>query len=508
VTYLFKHALVQDAAYGLLLREPRRQLHARIAETLESKFSEIAENQPEVLARHCAEAGDIERAVALWGKAGRRSAERSALVEATEHLRRALDMIATLSSTPALRREEIKLHVELITPLLHVRGYAAPETRAAVERARALIEQSHARGESPEDPLLLFSVLYGLWVVNLVAFNGDVMRELAIQFLALAKAQSATGPLVIGHRQMGLSLLHTGDVTEGRTYLDHAIALYDPREHRPLATQFGQDIGAASHSWRSIASWLLGYPDAALADAERALKIARETRHLATLIYVLNFSFWSQVHIGDYATASALIDEYVPLQQNQLGTSFWTGWGMMQQGCLMTLTGNTSDAVRTIASGVEVLRSTGTTMWMPLFLSYLARANAENGQLQEAATKIGDAMSVAKTMKENWYEAEINRVAGEIALKGMEPEIAKAEAYFAAAIEIARKQKARSWELRAAMSMARLLHAQDRKRAAREVLAPVYSWFKQGFDTLDLRQAKLLLEELAQDQQLSATQSL
>jgi hypothetical protein len=168
---------VQDAAYGLLLREPRRHLHARIAVTLESKFSEVAENKPELLAQHWGEAGNIERAAALWGKAGRRSAQRSALTEATEQLRRALDMIATLSSTPALRRAEIKLHVELITPLLHVRGYAAPETRAAVERARALIEQSRELGELLEDPLLLYSVLYGMWVVNLVAFNGDMMRE-------------------------------------------------------------------------------------------------------------------------------------------------------------------------------------------------------------------------------------------------------------------------------------------------------------------------------------------
>ncbi len=153
--YLFKHALVQDAAYGLLLRELRRHLPARIAETFESKFSEIAENKPELLARHCAEAGNIERAAALWGKAGQRSAQRSALVEASEQLRRALDLIATLPSTPALRRDEIKFQVELITPLLHVRGYAAPETRAAVERARLLIEQAEALGEPPEDPLLL-----------------------------------------------------------------------------------------------------------------------------------------------------------------------------------------------------------------------------------------------------------------------------------------------------------------------------------------------------------------
>ena len=160
-TYLFKHALVQDAAYGLLLREPRRELHARIAETLESRFSDMAENKPELLARHYVEAGEIEKAAAYWGKAGLRSAQRSALVEATEQLRRALDLIATLPGTPARRREEIKLQVALITPLLHVSGYATPETRAAVERARLLIEQAEALGEPPEDPLLLFSVLYG-----------------------------------------------------------------------------------------------------------------------------------------------------------------------------------------------------------------------------------------------------------------------------------------------------------------------------------------------------------
>ena len=236
-TYLFKHALVQDAAYGTLLREPRRALHARIAETLESQFAEIAENQPELLARHCTEAGLIEKAAGLWGKAGQRSLARSALVEAAEQLTRALDQIATLPATPALRREQIKLQVALITPLIHVKGYAAPETKAAAERARLLIEQAEALGEPPEDPLLLFSVLYGFWVANYVAFNGDAMRELAAQFLALAEKQGATVPLMIGHRLMGTSLLFTGDIAQGRAHYDQAIALYDPAEHRPLATR-------------------------------------------------------------------------------------------------------------------------------------------------------------------------------------------------------------------------------------------------------------------------------
>ena len=198
---------MQDAAYGTLLREPRRALHARIAEILESQFTEIAENQPELLARHCTEAGLIEKGASLWGKAGQRSLARSALVEAAAQFTRALDQIATLPATPALRREQIRLQVALIAPLLHVKGHAAPETKAAAERARLLIEQAEALGEAPEDPLLLFSVLYSFWLANYMAFHGDVMCELARQFLAFAEKQGATAPRLIAHRVMGISLL-------------------------------------------------------------------------------------------------------------------------------------------------------------------------------------------------------------------------------------------------------------------------------------------------------------
>ena len=189
-TYLFKHALVQDAAYGTLLREPRRALHARIAETLESQFAGIAENQPELLARHYTEAGLIEKAASLWGKAGQRSLARSALVEAAEQLTRALAQIATLPGTPTLRREEINLQAVLRYALMHLKGYAALETKAAMERTRLLIDQAEALGEPPEDPLLLFSLLNGLWTANIVAFNGDAACELAAQFLAHAERQN------------------------------------------------------------------------------------------------------------------------------------------------------------------------------------------------------------------------------------------------------------------------------------------------------------------------------
>ena len=494
-TYFFKHALVRDAAYSTLLREQRRALHGRIAETLESQFPEVSEKQPELLARHCTEAGQIEKAAALWGKAGLRSAQRSALVEASDQLRRALDQIATLAPTSALRREEIKLQVALITPLLHVSGYAAPETRAAVERARLLIEQAEALGEPPEDPVLLFSVLYGFWVANLVAFNGDVMRELAVQFLALADKQRATGPLMMAHRIMGLSLLHTGDIVDGRAHLGRAITLYDPAEHRPLATRFGQDVGAATLCWKSLAFWLLGYPQAALADTEHALMVAREIGHSATLMYVLNFSAWTHIHCGNYATTNALVDEFRALK-DQAGSVFWGAWGMMQRGCLLALTGKASDAVQTITCGVTAMRSTGTTMWMPFWLSYLARASAEIGQHDDARRCIGEAMAAVETAKERWCEAEVNRIAGEIALLSPEPDVAKAEAYFGRAMAVAREQQAKSWELRAAMSMARLWRDQGNRDEARDLLAPVYGWFTEGFDTLDLKEAKALLDAL------------
>ena len=337
-TYLFKHALVQDAAYGTLLREPRRELHARVADVLERQFTEIAENQPELLARHCSEAGLIEKAAGLWRKAGQRSLERSALVEAAEQLTRALDQIATLPSTAALRREQINLQVALINPLLHVKGYAAPETKVDVERARLLIEQAEALGEAPEDPLLLFSALWSFWVANLVAFDGEVVCDLAAQFVALAEARRAAVPLMIGHRLMGMSLLMTGKIAEGRAHLDRAIALYNPIEHRPLATRFGQDAGVTVLSYRSVALWLLGYPEAAVADTNDALNLARETGEAASQMFALSLNLYTIVFRGDYVAANRRSNE-VTLLADEKSAPLWKAYGIMFQGFLLAVAG-------------------------------------------------------------------------------------------------------------------------------------------------------------------------
>ena len=376
-SYLFKHALVQDTAYGTLLREPRRALHARIADVLESQFPEIAESQPELLARHCTEAGLIEKAAGFWGKAGQRSLARSALVEAVEQLTRAIDQIATLPGTPALRREQIKLQVALINALFHVKGYAAPETKAAAEQARMLIEQAKALGEAPEDPLLLFSVLYGFWVANLVAFNSDVCCDLSTQFLSLAEKQGATVPLMVGHQIVGISLLSAGDITEGRAHYDQAISLYDPVEHQPLATRFGQDSRVVMLSRRSAAIWLLGYPEAALADAEHAVSNAREIGHAATLMYALSHGLFARYECGNYANATAVFDELIALAEEK-GTLFWKAFGMMNQGCVCALTGQALGCSPHDHLWTHVHDSQQeSTMWMPFFLSHLARAHIE-----------------------------------------------------------------------------------------------------------------------------------
>jgi class 3 adenylate cyclase/predicted ATPase len=404
-TYLFKHALVQDAAYGTLLREPRRALHGHIAETLEGEFAEIAESQPELLARHYTEAGLIEKAVSFWRTAGQRSLARSALLEGVEQLKRALDQIATLPATPDLHGEEIKLHV------------------------------------------------------------------------AFANAMALTGNFV-----------------GGKEHYDRALAIYDPAKHRPLTTRSGRDVGVSLLSSRASCLYNLGYHAASRNDAERAVKNARETGQAATLLDPLQQAGFLYTLWGNYAAANALADELIAVADER-EAPVWKALGTALRGEIFALTGKASDAVRAITSGITLLRSTGATLYEPRRLSFLAMAFAELGQLDDARDCIEDAIEKVENSNEKWCEAEVLRVAGEIALKARDPE--KAEAYFDRALAVARQQQAKSYELRAAMSLARLWRSQGKPQQARELLAPVYGWFTEGFDTLDLKEAKALLEELA-----------
>ena len=492
--YLFKHALVQDAAYSTLLRGPRRVLHARIAEILESQFAEIAESQPELLARHYAKADLIEKSARLWGKAGQRSQERSALVEAAEQLSHALAQIATLPSTSDLRREQIILHVALLNTLMHVKGYGAPETKAAVAQVRALIEQAERLGEPPDDPSLLLSALFGQWIVNFINFNGDVAQGLAARFLALGEKEGAAVPRMIGHRTMASTLALMGDLVEARAHYDEALALYRPAEHRRLMTRFGQDLRVTCLAFRSMASWLLGYPEAALNDADCALMEARQIEHAATLMFTLNFPILVNTYCGNYHSANEHLNELVALAEEK-GAPFRKAEGVLRRGYILTLTG-AEKAVEIVTSGIDLWRSAGSTIFTPEQEFMLATAHADSGQFDDAWRCIDAAMTAMQATKERWCEAEVHRVAGEIALRSPQRDVAKAQACFERSLTLARAQQARSWELRAAMSLARLLSDQGKRQAARDLLGPIYDWFTEGFDTSDLRKAKALLGEL------------
>ena len=413
--YLFKHALVQDAAYSTLLHEHRRTLHAKIADALERRFADVVERQPEVLARHCTDAGQIEKAARYWGAAGQRSLERSAVAEASEQFTRALGQIASLPSTPKLRRDRIKLQVAASNALMHVKGYAAPDTRASLDQARSLIEEVEDLGEPLDDPLLLFSVLYGLWVASYNTFDGDAVRERAAECLAAAEKQSNTAPLMVGRRLMGISLTHTGDLAEGRANLDNAWQLYNPVDHRPLATRFGQDIGVAILFQRALSLWMLGYPEAALADCNQAMKDAREIGLTTTLMPALLYTSITHILCGNDEIANRQANELVALA-NEKGSALWKAFGVLLQGVVLAPTGRPSEAGQTITAGISALRATGSTLWMPFWSSCLAKSRISLGQTDEAWRCINEAITTIKTSKEKLFEPEVNRLAGEIAL--------------------------------------------------------------------------------------------
>jgi class 3 adenylate cyclase/predicted ATPase len=405
--YRFKHALIQDAAYENLLKSRRQALHRRTAEVLRDQFADTAAAEPALLAHHFTQAALTEAAIEWWRTAGQRSLARAALVEGVEHLKRALDQIATLPATPDLRREEIKLEV------------------------------------------------------------------------AFANA-------------MALS----GNPVSGKEHYDRALEIYDPAEHRPVTTHSGRDVVIGALSSRSNCLWWLGYPAAARDDGERAVKNARETGHATTLMFALHTAGSNHLYCRDYAAANAPLDELIGLADER-GAPYWTALGTAVRGSLFAVSGKASNAVLAITSGITSLRSTGATLYEPWNLSNLARAYAELGQLDEARRCIDDAIDKVERSKEKWCEAEVHRIAGEIALKSLAPDTEKAEKCFDHALAVARQQQTKSWELRAAMSMARLWRDQGKPQQAHELLAPVYSWFTEGFDTLDLKEAKALLDELA-----------
>ena len=489
--YLFKHALLQDAAHETLLRSRRRELHARIAAVLEERFPEVADQQPGLLAHHHTEAGSIERAVTYWGKAGRQSAARSAMIEAEAQLRRGLLLLSDLPDSRERKRQELDLQVTLASALMESKGHVHPEVSEVLGRARCLIVETEATGT-----ILHFSVLYGLWVAQYLGGEPIAAIEQANEFLLLAESQTQSGLLLVGHRLVGSALVFAGrNYPAALSHLDRAVELYRPEGHRELAFRFGADIGITAQCARALALWHRGYPDQARRALEEGIGQALQSFHRHTLAYALIYKGLTATSARWAAETEKAANELVS-HTREHGFALFLGYGLLLQAGAMTLHGQAEAAVERIHEGVAAMRATGMSRSEPMVLGYLAEALALKGAVAEGLQTLAAALAAAKASGTHWADAELQRLHGDLLSRLPSPNWAEIESCFRTALAVAQEQGTRGFELRGAVSLARLLSAQGRRDEARELLAPVYGWFTEGFDTPDLKDAKALLAGL------------
>jgi class 3 adenylate cyclase/predicted ATPase len=531
--YFFKHALVQDTAYQSLLKSRRQHLHQQIAQVLEKRFTEIKDTQPELLAHHYTEAGLIEQAIPYWQRAGQKAAQHSANVEAVSHLTRGLELLKTLPDTLERIRQELALQTTLGSVLMAAKGYSAPEVGQAYARARELCQQS---GETPQ----LGPVLYGLWSFYITRAEHRTAYELAEQLLSLAESQHDTTCLVEAHWALGLSSFSLGELTAAHAHFEQSLALYNLQEHRSLAFVYGHDPGMSSRSIAALAFWQLGYSDQALKSIHAAISLAREVAHPYSLAYALDFAAWCHQLRREVQTAQERAEAAITLSAEQ-GFAQILAHGTMPRGWALTEQGQGEEGIAQIRQGLAAWQATGAGWGQPRFLALLADAYGKVGQAEKGLTFVAEALATVKRTEERYWEAELYRLRGELTLQKQwkvesqklkaslppTPDTpssfldtqhftlntaaeAEAEGCFHKAIEIARKQQAKSLELRAVMSLVRLRQQQALQHgsrttqhetrtlldAARAMLSELYGWFTEGFDTKDLQEAKTLLEEL------------
>jgi class 3 adenylate cyclase/predicted ATPase len=485
--YTFKHALVQDAAHNSLLRSSRQQLHAQIADALESHFPELMDSQPELFAQHYAEAGLIEKSVAYWGRAGQKSAARSAMAEAAAQLQKGLDQLELLPETPERQRQELEICSSLGAALRFVKGQATPEMGHAFARARELWEQLGSPSEFLHIP-------YGLSRHH--AFRGeyDLAQRLDEDLLRLSRQRNDAAGMVLGHDCSGRDLLLAGRFALSRSHFEEVLALYDPISHGSLVHQTGSHPQVISRGYLAIALFCLGFPDRALAQSNAAVAEARRLAHPPTLTVALSTDS-RLLSLGAHSAAalderaSQLIamatEQGFPLYQT-LGTIF-RGWAKVNAGDLAA-------GISLLRSGSNAYGATGAKTRISYHIALLAKACEMAGQVEEALLLLDEALQIAERIGELWFAPELYRHKGQLMLRRGNSKAA--EDFCRQALAIARKQEAKLWELRAAVSVARLGLDQGRRSEALDVLAPVYGWFIEGFDTPDLKAAKTLLDQL------------
>ncbi len=486
-TYVFKHALIQDAAYQSLLRSTRRQYHQRIARVLAEQFPDTVE--PELLAYHYTEAGLGEHAIGYWERAGERALQRSANVEAVSHLTKGLEVLATLPDTPERTQQELTLQTALGPALIATKGYAAPEVEQTYARARELCQQV---GETPQ----LAPVLFGLRLFYQQRAEFHTARELEAQLFHLAQCIQDSALLLMAHQALGATSYWLGELAQARAHLEQGTALYDPQQHRSLTFGAIQHPGVTCLAFVARTLWALGYPDQALQRSQDALTLAHELSHPFSLAYALGCAAVLHQLRREWHAAQERAEAAIALSREQ-GFTLWLAMGTILRGWALASQGQQAEGMVLMRHGLAAYRATGTEVAQSYWLALLAEAYVKEGQAEEGLNILAEALTAVDQHGERFYEAELCRLKGELLLTGSAAQHAETETCFHQALAIARRQQAKSWELRAAMSLSRLWQQQGQRGEARQLLAPIYGWFTEGFGTADLQEAKTLLEELS-----------
>ena len=512
VEYIFKHALTQEVAYNSLLIERRKVLHERTAQAIEEVYHSRLDDHYSELAYHYSRSGNIQKAVDYLQLAGQQAVQRSANAEAIAHLTTALDLLKTLPESPGRNQQELTLQITLGASLAMTLGYASQEVEKAYSRAREL---SQAIESIPE----LFPAVIGLWRFYVVRAKLQEGLELAEQLMRIARDVQDPILFLEAHEAFAWPLLWLGEISAAREYAEKGITLYDPLQHQSLTLLYGQNPGMACASVAAWTLWALGYPDQASQRSREALVLAQDLSHGFSSAGALNYAAMFHQLLREARAAQACTESAV---QFPTGAEYpiWIALTNVVQGWVLVEEGQSQEGLSQIRQGIAVMLNAGGEVSRPWFLSVLAEGHLKAGRLEEGLATVAEALDRVKKTGERLHEAELYRLKGELTLQqesreqgaqsreqeakvetdprplNLDPQ-GEAEACFLKAIEVAQKQQAKSLELRATVSIARLWQSQGKQHEAHEMLSEIYNWFTEGFDTKDLQDAKTLLQELS-----------
>jgi len=488
--YTFKHALTHEVAYGSFLQERRGALHARIVEAIEKLYSDRLTEQVERLAHHALRGELWGKAVEYSHQAGVKSTTRSANREAIPYFEQALEVLGHLPENHQTIEKAINIRVDLGPVLTAQRGFAAPDVEENYTRALSLCERLG------DDPPQLFPVLWGLWQFSIYVGHLETARQRAQQLFTVAQHAQDPALVLEAHHTLWSTLIFQGDLEAAWFHLDHGLKLYNPQQHHSLTFRYGgHDPGVCCQDKAARALWLLGYPDQSLKKCQDAVNLARELGHPYSLALAHHRTAWVQYACGDGRRARGQVEASITLSTEQRFPS-WIVQGAIMQGRFRVDEGQAEEGIEQLSTNLVFYRNAGVALEQPYYLALLAEAFGKVGRIDEGLAELTEALARAHQTGECYYEAELLRIKGELLLSQTTPGVEEAERCFREAIEVARRRKSKSLELRAAMSLSRLWQQQGKKDDARKLLGDIYGWFTEGFETVDLKAAKALLNEL------------